>query len=68
MDNCSSVSNDRLAPRLLTVAMAAERLGVPPTTVHEMIAVRELLAYHLGSRVVRVDRRDVERLAKKLRA
>ena len=57
-------SRSPLKPRLLTVASAARRLHVRPSTVHELMAIGVLRAYHLGPRLVRIDRRDVDRLAR----
>lgn len=52
--------------RWITQAQAAERLNVTGRTVRRMIAEGDLPAYRLGSRMLRIDERDVDALLRRI--
>lgn len=52
--------------RLMTIADAAERLGVSTKTIRKRIATGELPAYRIGPRAIRVDQDDVDRLLRRI--
>lgn len=46
-------------PHMVTLAAAANTLGVSPRTVRRMIARGELKAYRYGPRLIRIDPADL---------
>lgn len=57
----------RKAPTLVSVAEAAEILGVNPKTLRRWIAAGRLEAYRVGPRALRVDLDELLAVAKPLR-
>jgi excisionase family DNA binding protein len=53
--------------KMLTLAEAADTLGVHPRTVRRMIARGDLAAVRIGPRLLRVRAADVEALGRPLR-
>lgn len=50
--------------RLVTIAAAAEQLGVCTRTIHRYVSEGRLRAYRVGPRAVRFDPFDVAQLAR----
>lgn len=46
----------------LDIVAAADRLGVSTKTIRRMIARGELPAYRVGSKIIRLETADVDRL------
>ncbi|MGC5583032.1 helix-turn-helix transcriptional regulator [Ornithinimicrobium sp. W1665] len=61
-----STTATRTAP--LTIAQAAERLGVSTYTIRRRIADGSLPAVRIGTRAIRVDADDVDALARPILA
>jgi excisionase family DNA binding protein len=53
---------DKHQRRLVSINQAAEYCGVVPRTIRRRIADGSLTGYRLGTRLVRVDQRDLDRL------
>jgi excisionase family DNA binding protein len=53
---------NKAARRLETVSSAAEYLGVSTKTLRRMIARGDLRAFRMGSRMIRVDRAELDEL------
>ena len=49
-------------PDLVTIAVAAERLGLSTKSIRRRIADGTLPAYRVGPRLIRLDAEDVDRL------
>lgn len=49
-------------PEILTLPQVAELLQVEITTVRRMISRGELKAYRYGPKLIRVDRRDIDKM------
>lgn len=52
------------APQFVTIADAAEQLGVCTRTIHRYISTGQLRAYRVAERTIRLDRADVLALAR----
>jgi excisionase family DNA binding protein len=52
---------------LITVSEFAEACGVSPKTIRRRIADGSVPAYRVGSTTLRLDRRDVDLLARRVR-
>jgi len=46
----------------LTLDRAAQRTGLAPATLKNLISAGEITAYRVGRRILRLDGRDVERI------
>jgi excisionase family DNA binding protein len=58
----STPSDLRQKPDWVTIAAAAERLGLSTKSVRRRIADGTLPAYRIGPRLIRLDSADVDRL------
>jgi excisionase family DNA binding protein len=57
-----------MSTNLITIAEAAERLAVSTKTVRRLIARGVLPARRIGSRLIRIDAADLDRLGRGLAA
>jgi excisionase family DNA binding protein len=52
--------------RMISLGEAADIIGCHPRTVRRRIAEGQLTGYRMGSRIIRVDQAEVERLLRPL--
>lgn len=58
----TAIRSQRPARRLITIAVAADYLGVADKTIRRRISDGSLTAYRMGSRLIRLDAAEVDEL------